>query len=633
MNKMAVLSAVYNRKGVNNLVIMCTYACQFACTYCEVKQSNLSMPDKILYKAIDLLLTASDRQCRIKFWGGEPLLRWDFIKEGILYAEKKAREKGKQIKFMITTNGLLLEDEKLNFLKRHAVEIMFSIDGDRDTCGTHRLLKNKKHYYEGLFANLERLINSGLSYFVNLVVTPATVNKLYENFEFLRNLNVKKVQVCYRNGILWSEKNIETLVNEFRKFILNYKDRGFLMNFVNNCEPTMLSQEIVVDIDGKLYFDAAIFMERKFPRLRNSYFLGNVDKISDIDSLFKSRSELYRIFRDSCPKKQREVFLNNVNLGLKLDSLFKSYADHALDSSEHPVITHVVKGDFSCQREILKKLKMNCLFLYLDGPCLNNCLFCKHKEEEFSDFFRVEMKLSDNLRIKSRKLCIIGNEPLLHPEIEKILGLTKKYGFSAIEIMTSGERLSDESFCRRIIDKGVTSFSLPIFAREKKVHDFVVGREGSFCQVIKGIKNALAAKADIFVHTNLIKQNIDQIKDLEAFVKEELRLPFVILPIRPKTSNLSFQELIPSYGQVIQKLKGINSLLGFPLCVIKRAQSVLFKTEAEISDSMKLYLLDQKFTKVKACKSCIHFNRCLGLFKEYGYFYPLDTIRPISRPE
>lgn len=629
MNKHKKIADYVKGGVVNSLMVMCTYACQLACNYCEVKQSTSFMPLDNLYKAIDLLLTTQSKECQLRFWGGEPLLRWEFIRKGILYGEQRAREKDKKIRFMITTNGLLLDKEKIGFLLRHPAEIMFSLDGDKETNKTHRFSKSGQDIANRLFLNLKLLVESGLPYFINMVVTPKTVINLSKNLRFLKSTDVKRTQLCYQCGILWPPQKIDTFIRELKKFITVYHEDGFLMNLLNDCEPTMLSQELLVDINGKIYFDAAIFVENKFPDLRSSYLAGTLDDVKTIDSLYHTKKELFFNFSKSCSKQERIILSNNIDLGLRLDNFLKSFSAESIDSNEHPQIIPIVKGDFFSQKNFLDSLNIDSLYLYIEGSCANNCIFCKHKEEKFSDLFRIEAKLNSNLKIKAKKLCIIGNEPLLHPDILEIVSLAKVAGFKKIEIMTSGECLSDNKFVEKIIDRGVTSFSLPLFADEKKVHDSIVGREGSFLRITKGVRNVINFKTKVFIHTNLINQNINYILDLEKFVKKELKLPFVVLPVRPKTANLPFKNLMPAYGEIVRKSRGIDSLMGFPLCVVKKVQKKIIKSFDEISDSMKLYLLDQKFTKAKICKRCFYFDSCLGLFKEYLQLYTLDEIKPL----
>lgn len=603
---------------VNSLVIMITYNCQLQCDYCEVAKKRSSISKKTLRQSIDLLFTSSSQHLQLRFFGGEPLLRPDLIKDAISYAEKMACEKNKKIKFMITTNGLLLDKKMLIFFKKHNIEIMFSIDGPQNTNNTHRLSGGRSdEIYVLINKNLKRVIKSGVKYFVNMVVTPKTVHALSDSLAFFVAINVERLQLCYRGGIIWPKNKILAMISGLKNFLLA-NSVSFLMNLENNCEPTILSQEIIVDVEGKVYFDAAIFMENVFPRLRNDYFVGIVNDLKNIDNLYKSKSQLYRIFKKSCSLGQKKIFINNLKLGIRLGNFFKTFDNSyrkSVECYEHPALIPIIRGGFLEQQKILKKIGINAFYLYIDGPCFNNCIFCKQKTDKFSNLQEIELKLSDNLSIKAKKLCIIGNDPLLHPNILNILSLVKKYGFSEIEVMTSGELLADKRFVLKLKKLNIKTFSTPLFGPNAKIHDSIVGQKGSFKRVFSGINNILSANMKVFIHTNLLRKNINHINDLEKIIREELRLPFVILPIRPKNSNVPFQKLVPSFKE-FKKLKGINSLLGFPLCLMVKIQEEIFKNESEISDSMKLYFLDQKFSKIDRCEGCRYNNECSGFFSE-----------------
>lgn len=616
---------------INSLVIMTTYQCQLLCRYCEVERSNSFMPIEIFERAVDFLFTSKNKECQIRFWGGEPLLRWEFIREGILCAEKKAEKTDKKIRFMITTNGLLIDENKLEFLKQHPVEIMLSFDGMEKTNKRNRFMK-KGHKTHVMICNILSLLRKkGMPFFINLVVAPNTVETLSENLLYLRKLRLEKIQVCYQCGIYWKKREIEKLFSELNKFLLKNNDTTELMNFNNRCEPTMLSNEFLVDIDGYIFFDAAIFLEKRFPVLRHFYKVGTVRQKKSIDALHKSKTQLFELFKKSCSPEQLNILINNIELGLKIGNFFDSHAVESHKTKEHPAIIPIIKGNFDEQRKTLKKLMIDPVFLYIDGPCSNNCLFCQQKKKlNESESFSYEIKMRQNLDIKAEKICLIGNEPLQYAEIIKICGLAKRYGFKEIEIMTSGELLANESFVKILEENGATAFSLPIYSSRPKIHDAIVQNKGSFRNILKGIDNLLKHKIKIYAHSNLLKHNIADMKKLEFFIKEEKKIPFSVLPIRPKTGSLSFENLMPDYKDMIGKLKGMESLLGFPVCVISKIQKNLFLSRDEISDSMKLYFIGQKFEKIKRCTECLYFDRCPGFFREYGEIYSLNFIEPFS---
>lgn len=617
-------------KRINSIMLMVTTACQMRCSYCEVNLSSTALPEKDICEAIDLVLTTSEPVCQVRFWGGEPLLRWDLIQKGIHYGQHQAILKNKIIKFMITTNGLLLVKDKIAFLKNKPVEIMFSLDGDLATSAINRKCKGKNSDDNSLLQNLKNLIFSDIDYFVNIVVSPATVEYLAQNIAFFKKMGVKKVQLCYQCGIIWPEDKKEKIFTELSK--LGYDSlNGFLMNLSNHCEPTMLSQEILIYPGRKIYFDAAIFLEKKFPDLKKCFCLGDIASIEKIDSLYKTKKQLFKIFYDSCTPIQKKIFLNNIDLGLKLDAFMKNFSHASVMSNEHPQFIPIIKNEFIVQHEKLSPLGINAVFLYIEGPCGNDCLFCKRKEgSSFDDLFIIEQKLQRNLKLSLKKLCLIGNEPLFHPDIINVIKIAKRCRFEEIEILTSGELLSSSVFLENILKAGASSFSMPIFASESFLHDHITGSKSSHEKLLKAISNIQKAGAEIFLHTNLLKQNIDDMIYLQHLVKNILGLPFVILPIRPKTANLSFAQLMPDFEEIKSKLSGATSLLGFPLCVTKEIQDNIFPPSCDISDSMKLYFLDQKFIKAKKCASCCYVNRCAGFFKESYDLFSSKHIIPIK---
>ena len=84
----------------------------------------------------------------VNFFCGEPLLNFFLIKYLIPYGNKKAKELGKTIKWSMTTNGVLLNNQIQDFLIKNNVGTVLSIDGRKEVHNRHRYLKNKKSSYD-----------------------------------------------------------------------------------------------------------------------------------------------------------------------------------------------------------------------------------------------------------------------------------------------------------------------------------------------------------------------------------------------------------------------------------------------------------------------------------------------------
>ena len=85
-------------------------------------------------KAIDFLLKESGpiKNLELDFFGGEPLLNFDVVKELVRYGREKEAPLGKNIRFTITTNGALLDDDSIAFINEHMYNAVLSVDGRRE---------------------------------------------------------------------------------------------------------------------------------------------------------------------------------------------------------------------------------------------------------------------------------------------------------------------------------------------------------------------------------------------------------------------------------------------------------------------------------------------------------------------
>jgi len=122
------------------LKAMCLHVshdCNLRCKYCfaeDVIRENGIMPPETAKKAVDFLIEGSkDREhLEMDFFGGEPLLAWETVVQTVEYAKEQGKKFNKQFKFTITTNGLLIDDEKTAFINEEMSNVVLSLDGRRE---------------------------------------------------------------------------------------------------------------------------------------------------------------------------------------------------------------------------------------------------------------------------------------------------------------------------------------------------------------------------------------------------------------------------------------------------------------------------------------------------------------------
>ena len=131
---------VVNRPtNVKAICLNVAHTCNLSCEYCFAKGGKYHGPDAIMTtetakKAIDFLIENSGNHYNldVDFFGGEPLMNWDVVTETIDYARNLEEKYNKHFNFTLTTNGMLLDDDKIEYLNENMKNVVLSLDGRRE---------------------------------------------------------------------------------------------------------------------------------------------------------------------------------------------------------------------------------------------------------------------------------------------------------------------------------------------------------------------------------------------------------------------------------------------------------------------------------------------------------------------
>ncbi|MCR4861743.1 MAG: thioether cross-link-forming SCIFF peptide maturase [Ruminococcus sp.] len=139
--------------------------CQLRCKYCFASTGDFGKGRKLMSfetgkHAIDFLLENSgDRpNLELDFFGGEPLMNFRVVKQVVEYARSREKEYNKKFRFTITTNGLLLDDEKIDFINREMSNVVLSIDGRKEVNDFFRVLPNGAGCYDTILPKYKQLV-------------------------------------------------------------------------------------------------------------------------------------------------------------------------------------------------------------------------------------------------------------------------------------------------------------------------------------------------------------------------------------------------------------------------------------------------------------------------------------------
>jgi uncharacterized protein len=139
--------------------------CNLRCTYCYADTGPYGGPRDMMCEGtardyVDLLLKSSGdtKDVNFTFFGGEPFMNWKVMRATVLYGEQRAREVGKHIHFGVTTNGTLLDEEKIDFVVDHRVQVTVSMDGPPEVQNRFRILTDGQGSYDLVMAKVKPLL-------------------------------------------------------------------------------------------------------------------------------------------------------------------------------------------------------------------------------------------------------------------------------------------------------------------------------------------------------------------------------------------------------------------------------------------------------------------------------------------
>lgn len=150
---------------VKALCLNIAHACNMNCTYCFASQGDFGMKPALMsrevgHKALDFLVEQSQgiRNLEVDFFGGEPLLNLDVVRDIVAYGRQLEEKTGKKINFTLTTNTILLDEAAMDFLAQNGISVILSLDGRPEVNDRHRQLKNGQGSYATIVPQIHKMV-------------------------------------------------------------------------------------------------------------------------------------------------------------------------------------------------------------------------------------------------------------------------------------------------------------------------------------------------------------------------------------------------------------------------------------------------------------------------------------------
>ena len=152
---------------VKALCLHIAHDCNLACKYCFAEEGEYHgrralMSYEVGRKALDFLIqnSGSRRNLEVDFFGGEPLMNWQVVKDLVAYGREQEKIHDKHFRFTVTTNGVLLNDEIQEFINKEMDNVVLSLDGRKEINDQMRPFRNGKGSYDLIVPKFQKLAES-----------------------------------------------------------------------------------------------------------------------------------------------------------------------------------------------------------------------------------------------------------------------------------------------------------------------------------------------------------------------------------------------------------------------------------------------------------------------------------------
>jgi len=181
----ADLAGTFKERSGNVIKALClhvAHTCNLNCAYCFASQGKYHgeraiMSYEVGKRALDFLIenSGSRRNLEVDFFGGEPLMNWDVVKQLVAYARSREKECNKNFRFTLTTNGMLIDDDVIDFCNKEMSNVVLSLDGRKEINDLTRVDYKGIGSYDRIVPKFQRLVaaRGGKNYYMRGTFTHA----------------------------------------------------------------------------------------------------------------------------------------------------------------------------------------------------------------------------------------------------------------------------------------------------------------------------------------------------------------------------------------------------------------------------------------------------------------------------
>lgn len=223
---------------VKALCLHIAHDCNLACKYCFAEEGEYHgrrelMSFEVGKKALDFLVANSGNRVNLEvdFFGGEPLMNWDVVKQLVEYGRSLEEAHNKKFRFTLTTNGVLLNDEIMEYLNKEMSNVVLSLDGRKEVNDNMRPFRTGKGSYDLIVPKFQKLADSRnqTNYYVRGTFTRDNLD-FSEDVKHFADLGFKQMSIepvvgPEEDPYSIREEDLSQIMEEYDKLALEYIKR------------------------------------------------------------------------------------------------------------------------------------------------------------------------------------------------------------------------------------------------------------------------------------------------------------------------------------------------------------------------------------------------------------------------
>lgn len=227
---------------VKALCLHVAHTCNLNCDYCFASQGKYHGKRALMSyetgkRALDFLVENSGarRNLEVDFFGGEPLMNFEVVKQLVAYARSIEKQKNKNFRFTLTTNGVLIDDDVIDFVNREMNNVVLSLDGRKEVHDRHRVDYEGQGSYDLVVPKFQRLVRARTcgTYYMRGTFTHENLDFTNDLFHMTRlgftELSMEPVVTAPTDPVALREEDLPILFEQYEtlaKEMLRRKKEG-----------------------------------------------------------------------------------------------------------------------------------------------------------------------------------------------------------------------------------------------------------------------------------------------------------------------------------------------------------------------------------------------------------------------